>query len=83
MGQLLGPHTHTSRAHETRAIHPGYLPKGQVARRGKASNPRDPSVWQEEPPRAHSRHGHTPEAQQGMPAKGQCQVPVRARPHPQ
>ena len=50
MGQVLGPHTHITCAHETQAMNSGYLPQRQAAGRGRAPNPRDPSVWREGPP---------------------------------
>ena len=84
MGPVLGPHTHTPCAQETRAADPRCLPQGRVAWRGRASNPKRPSLWQKDPLLAPSRHpcgalrtaGHASQWASG-------QVPIPAHPHPE
>ena len=81
---VLGPHTRSLLAGETRATGPGYLPERWSAGRGRAPDHRRPS---------HRRGGAppgklTPTQRSAMPhrarkPKGQCRVPAPAHPHPQ
>ena len=80
---VLGPHTRTAHAQQTRPPGPGYPPQIWTAGRGGSPDARRPSSWREMQPRSNLLS--TPRRARRSSARkpeGQCRAPTPAHPSP-